>query len=558
MHIARSKAALIAAAVAIGLVATACGSDRESDDGGDGSSDADDTFIFGAAGDPGSLDPSLESDGETFRITRQVLETLLDHESGGTELEGGLAETWESNDAGTEWKFNLRDGVKFHDGEDLTADVVCQNFERWFNWTGTFQTNALSYYWQAEFGGFAENEDEDIPEANYVGCAAEDELTAVITLNKPSAVYPGAFSLAAFAIHSPKSLDAYAGDAASGEGDNISKPKYAEDPSAIAGTGPFKYEEWNRSNGEVTIARFDDYWGEKAGFEKIVFRSLPDEGSRRQALETGEIHGYDLVAPADVETLSSAGFEVPVRGVFNLFYLAITQERNEALEDIRVRTAIAHALDRQGLVDTQLPDGGVVATQFVPDTVDGYSQDVTTYAYEPETAEGLLADAGAEDLTVEFCYPTEVTRPYMPAPDAMFELMKADLEAVGVTVTPKPMKWTPDYLDTTRAGGCDLYLLGWTGDFNDAYNFLGTWFDGYTAEWGFRNDEIFDALAAASVEPDVDTRVGMYEDINELVMDFLPGVPISSSPPSIAFAKNVNPPNVSPLTQEKFSEASFK
>jgi peptide/nickel transport system substrate-binding protein len=558
MHIARSKAALIAAAVTIGLVATACGSDR-SDDGGDGDDAAGgDTFIFGAAGDPGSLDPSLESDGETFRITRQVLETLLDHESGGSELEGGLAETWDSNEEGTEWTFNLRSGVKFHDGEDLTAEVVCQNFERWYNWTGTFQTNALSYYWQAEFGGFAENESEDTPEANYAGCEASDELTAVISLNEASAIFPGAFSLAAFAIHSPKSLETYEGDEASGEGDTISRPEYSQDPSAIAGTGPFQYSGWNRSNGEVTITRFDDYWGEKAGLDEIVFRTLPDEGARRQALETGEIHGYDLVAPADVETLTAAGFQVPVRGVFNLFYLAFTQERNEALEDINVRTAIAHALDRQGLVDTQLPDGGVVATQFVPDTIDGYSDSVPTYDYDADKATQMLADAGQEDLKVEFCYPTEVTRPYMPAPDAMFELMKADLEAVGVTVTPKPMKWTPDYLDTTRAGGCDLYLLGWTGDFNDAYNFLGTWFDGYSAEWGFRNDEIFDALAAASVEPDVDTRVAMYEDINNLVMEYLPGVPISSSPPSIAFAENVNPPNVSPLTQEKFSEASFK
>ena len=241
MHIARSKAALIAAAVALGLVATACSSDRDDDNGSDGdSSAAGGTFIFGAAGDPGSLDPSLESDGETFRISRQVLETLLDHESGGSELEGGLAETWDSNDAGTEWTFNLRDGVKFHDGEDLTAEVVCLNFERWYNWTGTFQSSALSYYWQAEFGGFAENENEDTPDANYLGCEATDELTAVISLEKPSAVYPGAFSLAAFAIHPPKSLEAYSGDQARGEGDSISKPADRQEPSQIAGAGPLQ------------------------------------------------------------------------------------------------------------------------------------------------------------------------------------------------------------------------------------------------------------------------------------------------------------------------------
>ncbi|SFD49065.1 ABC transporter substrate-binding protein [Streptomyces aidingensis] len=554
----RSAAVLIAAVTALGLAASACATSERDDD----SADDGEAFVFAAAGDPASLDPALASDGETFRITRQVLETLIDHESGGTEMVGGLAETWESNPEGTEWTFHLREGVTFHDGEALTGEVVCQNFDRWFNFTGTYQATALTYYWQAEFGGFAENQNEEAPEPNYAGCEAPDDLTAVIKVARPSAVYPGAFSLAAFAIHSPKSLDAYAEDEASGEGENINYPAYSQGEGhdgeiVIAGTGPFRYESWDKSNGEVTISRFDDYWGEPAGFDEIVFRTISDEGARRQALEAGEIHGYDLVAPGDVDALTEAGFQVPTRGVFNLFYLGITQESDPALEDLRVRRAIAHALDRQTLVDTQLPEGGVVATQFIPDTVDGYAEDVTTYEYDTAKAQDLLAEAGAGDLSLEFCYPTEVTRPYMPAPADMYELLKADLEAAGITVSPKPMKWSPDYLDTTRAGGCNLYLLGWTGDFNDAYNFLGTWFDGYSKEWGFENQELFDAMAAAAVEPDVATRVEMYRELNRMIMDFLPGVPISSSPPSIAFSPDVNPPTVSPLTQEKFAEGSF-
>lgn len=116
----------------------------------------------------------------------------------------------------------------------------------------------------------------------------------------------------------------------------------------------------------------------------------------------------------------------------------------------------------------------------------------------------------------------------------------------------------PDYTEVTRDGGCNLYLLGWTGDFNDGYNFLGTWFAKYQKEWGFQNEELFDLLERASTEPDVEARVALYEEANEFVMDFLPGVPISSSPPSIAFSADVNPPTVSPLTQEVFAEASFK
>ncbi|WP_259453567.1 ABC transporter substrate-binding protein [Streptomyces ginkgonis] len=558
MSIARPKAVrTLAAIAAIGVIATGCSSDR--DNGGDsGGSGPTGTFVFGAAGDPASLDPSLASDGETFRVTRQVFETLIDHKPGTSELEGGLAETWESNDTGTEWTFNLRDGVTFHDGSDLTGEVVCANFDRWYNWSGTYQNTTLSYYWQTIFGGFANNENDETPEANYVGCTAPDELTAVIEVAQPSANYPGGFSLAAFGIHSGPALEAYAEDDASGEGDAITFPGYSQEAGTVAGTGAFKVDGWNKGNGEVSLSRFDDYWGETAGVEKLVFQTIPEESARRQALQSGDIHGYDLVAPADVKTLSDAGFQVPTRDVFNIFYLGITQDSNPALENLDVRTAIAHALDRQNLVDTQLPEGGVVATQFMPDTVAGYSDNVTTYDYDPELAQQLLADAGEENLTLTFCYPTEVTRPYMPSPADLYEVMRADLEAVGITVQPKALKWNPDYTEVTRDGGCNLYLLGWTGDFNDGYNFLGTWFANYQKEWGFENEELFDLLERASTEPDVEARVALYEEANEFVMDFLPGVPISSSPPSIAFSADVNPPTVSPLTQEVFAEASFK
>ncbi|MBW1601558.1 ABC transporter substrate-binding protein [Streptomyces sp. JJ66] len=542
----------VSATLAVGLVTAGCASERDGESGGG------DTFVFGAAGDPASLDPALASDGETFRVTRQAFEALIEHEPGGTELVGGLAESWESNEDGTQWTFTLRDGVTFHDGEKLTAEAVCANYDHWFNWTGTYQNKAVSYYWQTIFGGFADNENEDTAEPNYAGCTAQDELTPVIEVKEASANLPGGFSLQALAIHSPKAIEAYQKEEATGEGDAINYPTYSQEAGTVAGTGPFEISEWDKGNKEITLKRFDDYWGDKAGVDSLVFRTISEENARRQALEAGNIHGYDLVAPSDVKSLEDKGFQVPVRGVFNIFYLGFSQEANEALEKREVRQALTHAIDRQNVVDTQLPDGGVVATQFMPDTVDGYSEDVTTYAYDTDKATSLLADAGAENLAVDFCYPTEVTRPYMPAPADMYELMKADLERAGVTVNPKPMKWAPDYLDATESGTCDLHLLGWTGDFNDGYNFIGTWFSGYDKQWGFRDDEIFDAMKTAESEPDVTQRTKLYQQANELIMDYVPGVPISSSPPSIAFSADVNPPTVSPLTQENFGEVTFK
>ncbi|WP_282693198.1 ABC transporter substrate-binding protein [Streptomyces sp. CC208A] len=550
----RSTRALTAA-LTVGLIATGCASDRDKDEN---KSKAKDTFVFGAPGDPASLDPALASDGETFRVTRQAFEALLEHESGGSELVGGLAEKWSSNPEGTVWTFNLRQGVKFHDGETLNAAAVCANYDYWFNWKGTYQSSAVSYYWQTIMGGFKANEDKEAPKPNYKSCTAKDENTAVIEVLEPSANLPGGFSLQALAIHSPKALQEYAKQEATAKGDAITYPKYSQEAGTVAGTGPYKITKWNKGNKEVTLERFDDYWGDKAKVKNLVFRTIDTESSRRQALQAGDIDGYDLVAPADIKTLESAGFNVPTRDVFNLLYLGMSQEANAALKKPAVRQAIAHAVDRENIVKTQLPEGGKVATQFMPDTVAGHSDKVKTYAFDTAKSKELLASAGESKLAVDFCYPTEVTRPYMPAPQDIFELIKADLEKAGIKVNPKPAKWNPDYLDAVEAGSCPLHLLGWTGDFNDGYNFIGTWFAGYDKQWGFKDEALFGKVKAGSLQGDPTKRTDLYKAANEAIMEYLPGLPLSSSPPAIAFGKNVVPPKVSPLTQENFAEVSFK
>ncbi|MDT0332077.1 ABC transporter substrate-binding protein [Nocardiopsis lambiniae] len=548
----RKPLALLASAASVALLATACAeSERDPD------ADTSAPFVFGSAGDIKSLDPFLASDGETFRYSRQVFETLLEHESGGSDIVGGLAEDWEQSEDGTVWTFHLRDGVTFHDGDAMNAEAVCANFDRWHNLSGPWQSSNNSYYWQAIFGGFADNEDEGLPDSRFVSCEATDELTSVITISQYSSIFPGGFSLAAFGIMSPTTLEAIADAEITGEEGDYSLPEYTSVPGTVAGTGPFTVGEWNRDQAEITLDRFDDYWGDPAGFDTLILRAIPDETARRQALEAGDIHGYDLVAPADVEPLVEAGFQVPTRDVFNVLYLAFQQETNEDLGDIEVRQALAHAVNRQRIVDTILPAGGEVATQFHPDTLDGWSENVTTYDYDPDRARELLADADQEDLTLDFCYPTEVTRPYMPAPRDIFDVITADLEDVGITVEAKSYEWT-EYIGRTNSGECSLYLLGWTGDYNDAYNFLGTWFSVKNDAWGMDEPELFEAMADASGNPDAEERIEAYKGLNEQIMEVLPGLPISSSPPSIAFAPNVNPPNVSPLTQENFAEGSWQ
>ena len=325
------------------------------------------------------------------------------------------------------------------------------------------------------------------------------------------------------------------------------------------GTGPFKFKTWDISNKTLTIERNDDYWGDKAKLKTLIFKTISDENARKQALRSGDIQGYDLVGPADVEPLAAEGFNVLTRPAFNVLYLAINQKGNPKLADVRVRQAIAHALNRPALVDSKLPPGAKVATQFIPDTVEGWSDSVPTYEYDVDKAKKLLAEAGASDLTLRFHYPTEVTRPYMPSPKDLFELLSADLQAVGIKVEAIPLKWSPDYLNATTSGSeHDLHFLGWTGDYGDAYNFIGTFFDRPKDEWGYNNKELFDLFAKADTTPDMAERAEIYKELNKKIMEFLPGVPISHSPPAIVLGKDVIGVTASPLTDERFFTAEFK
>jgi peptide/nickel transport system substrate-binding protein len=558
----RALAASAAALVAVTLSACAS-SERDSGEEG-GSAQTGGTFVFGAAGDPAMLDPAFGSDGETFRVSRQIFEGLLGNELGGTDAVPELAEDWEVSEDGLEYTFALQQGVKFHDGTDFNAEAVCFNFDRWYNFEGLAQSPSASYYYQAVFGGFASTPDTP---SIYESCEATDENTAVIRLTQVTSKFPSALALPAFSIQSPAALQEYNADEVSGSEDALTYSDYAlEHP---VGTGPFKFESWDRGNGEVTIVRNDDYWGDAASLDEIIFRTISDGNTRRQELEAGSIDGFDFVSPADYQSLEDSGFQVLVRDPFNILYLGMNggnvpnSGANPALKDVRVRQAIAHAIDRETIVNSLLPEGAEQAIEFMPPTVDGWADDVTTYEYDPERSKALLAEAGATGTTLRFFYPTDVSRPYLPDPAAMFQVISQNLTDAGFTVQPTALPWNPDYLNAVQAGQADIHLLGWTGDYNDAYNFIGTFFaeasnDQASAEFGaFSAPDIFAALAEADAEPDPSNRTEMYQEANRLIMDYLPGVPISHSPPALVVAENVQGLEPSPLTAEVFSTVSL-
>src|SRR5688500_2364664 len=476
----RLSAACVAGALAISLAACAESQrDAGTEQGGAGATGG--TMVFGAAGVPRSFDPLFAQDGETFRVSRQIYDTLITYKHGTSELTPGLATEWSPSPDGTEWTFTLRQGVKFHDGTDFNAEAVCFNFNRWFNLPSAAAQSQAIYYYEL-FGGYANNLTDDTTDPVYNSCQAPNPTTAVVKLNRAKGAFPAAFGLTSLSISSPAALQQYNGDEVTQSGESFAYSSYAmEHPT---GTGPFRFESYDRTNQTITLVRNDQYWGEPAKLDRLIFRVIPDENARKQELQAGTIDGFDYPSAADWPSLEEAGNQVLIRPVFNILYLGINQ-KNPALQDVRVRQAIAHALDRESMVRNQLPEGAVVATQFIPDTVSGYNPDIAPIPYDPERARALLAEAGQSNLTLNFYYPTEVSRPYMPNPTNIFTSLAENLRRVGITVSPVARPWNGGYLDDVQVNGAqDVHLLGWTGDYNDAGNFVEGFFGSPGPEFG--------------------------------------------------------------------------
>ena len=198
----------------------------------------------------------------------------------------------------------------------------------------------------------------------------------------------------------------------------------------------------------------------------------------------------------------------------------------------------------------------------MPETVSGYNKDLKPYAHDVAKAKSLLKEAGAEGMTLQFAYPSEVSRPYMPNPQKLHEAIKNDLEEAGIKVEVTTKPWNGGYLDNVDAGKYDAWLLGWTGDYDSADNFIGTFFgnlksnDFHTSATDFGAD-LSKALKDADQTVDEAERTKKYEELNQKIHDeYVPGLPISHSPPAIVVNEDVEGLVASPLTAERFSSVT--
>lgn len=464
-------------------------------------------LIFGRGGDSVSLDPGHEDDGESMVVCEMIYDTLVQFAEGKTDLEPGLAESWDISDDGLVYTFHLRSGVTFHDGTPLTADAVVFSFERQRDPGHPFHGVGGAYKYWGNMGM-----------SDIVATVEKvDDLTVRFTLAHLEAPFLANLAMPFCSIVEPAAVEKWGED-------------FGRHP---VGTGPFAFESWEPKQ-KIVLRKNASYWGGAPALDAVIYRVIPESNTRLLELRGGRIHGFDNPSPFQVKGVEGvAEVEVLTQPGMNVGYLAMNTQK-KPFDDVRVRRAVNYAIDKRALIERLYGGMGLAAKNPLPPSVWGYDDTIEDFPHDVEASKALLAEAGFPDGFDTTLWAMPNPRPYMPSPDKVAESLIADLAEVGIRAKMVTYDWAT-YLDKTESGEHDMALMGWSGDNGDPDNFLYILLskDATTAPatniafW--RDDEYSDLVARAKEVTDRAERARLYAKAQRVFHEQVPWVPLAHS-----------------------------
>lgn len=437
------------------------------------------TLIAAWEQDPVGLDPHVTSAYSSFQILENILDTLVTLDE-AQNVEPSLAHSWEVSEDNLAWTFYLRDDVLFSNGRPFTADDVVFTYERLLD-PDTGSGNA----WKLD---------------GVTDISATDDSTVVFTLETPN---PGLLTK----LGTDKTVGIIAREDV--EGGTIN--------TQPIGTGPFMIADF-QPGVRVLLERNPNYWQDGLPYlDAVEIRIISDESVRRTALITGDVDWVISVPPQALEELRTRD-DVIVDEVAAGAYWYIGVNTNTApLNDVRVRQAIAYALDREQIAEVAT-FGNAEPTQ---DPIPSSSAWAIGYApYEPDldTARELLAEAGyAGGFEMEIMPNTQLEESIRIA-----QMMQAQLAPLNIRTSIRALEWA-EWLEEQGEGNYDTYVCSWNvlvdpDDFFFAQHRTGQVFN-FT---GYSNPTVDELLDQGRVTQDEQERAGIYEQVNQLIVDEAP------------------------------------
>ena len=431
-----------AGAATVAATATAGCSGSNGDGGG--------TLIYSRGDHPTNYDPQQTTSGEVAKVTNQVFDTCIDFVPGsGGQLTDGLADEWSLD--GQTVTVQLKEGITFHNGEELTADDVRATVRR-------FIDSEYEYFLGQNRSGYSS--------VTFGDWVASVEATSdyEVTFNLSQRYAPFLRNLAMFA--SAVLSQAQIEDMGSGA------DAQAELGTEPVGTGPFQFEELDNSNERIRLSAYDDFWGDGPNVDELIIKTIQSNQSRAQDLISGDSHITDNLGAQGIQQVQDSGSaSIKRKNGINVGYMAFNQARMEPFRDPQVRRAISLAVDTEAIVDSIYQGFATQADQPLPPDVLGHSDDLSPYEYDPEQAQSMLEDAGYADLEFELATFSN-PRGYNPSPVQTANQIRSNLDEIGVTVEINQFSSFGPYIEYTYAGNHDAALLGWYTDNADPDNFL--------------------------------------------------------------------------------------
>ncbi|MBP1948047.1 ABC transporter substrate-binding protein [Virgibacillus litoralis] len=468
----------------VAVVVAACSDDSETTaDGEDGGEEAAEQVLKIANDqEPAGLDPHKTPAHSSVRVYSKVYEGLVTFDE-NMEIKGQLAKDWEQPDDST-YIFNLVEGVKFHNGREMTAEDVLYSFERIMD--EETASHISSYF-------------SDVENIEVMG-----DYKIKFELAAPNATFLSHLTNSSAAIV-PKEVVEENGDL----------------QQVAVGTGPFVFEEWVPDS-SVTLSKNEDYYIEDVPkLDRVEYYTMKEEAARLSAIRTGEIDMTTLTAKS-TELLEGED-AVNIKGYQSLEYSYIGfNVDKEPFNNKKVRQALSLATDRQNIADV-VWDGEAIITGPIAPAMGDWSIDVEQeelYQRDLEKAKELLAEAGYPDG-----FSTEITTAstYADMVDTA-QLLQQQWKEIGVNAEIKQIEWG-EYIDTWSNTSADI-LVGRNGSGTDPDRAMNYFFhtDGSANVWNFSNEE-YDAIVEKGKRTiDQEKRKDIYVEAQEKLLDLSPNL----------------------------------